>query len=63
MRRKNTGVKVDDRICMLLYAGDVVVMSESAEELQELLDVVVMVLKVDGGGGRWPRTLGPRRLG
>ncbi len=31
----------DDRICVHLYADDVVVMGESAEELQELLDVVI----------------------
>ena len=37
----NAGVKVgEDKICVLLYADDVVVMSESAEELQSLLDVV-----------------------
>ncbi len=36
-------VKVgDDRICMLLYADDVVVVSEAAEGLQELLDVVLV---------------------
>ena len=32
------GVKVgEEKICMLLYADDVVVMSESAEELQSVL--------------------------
>ena len=37
----NAGVRVGrDKVCMLLYADDVVVMSESAEELQSLLDVV-----------------------
>ena len=37
----NAGVNVgNDKICVLLYADDVVVMSESAEELQSLLDVV-----------------------
>ena len=41
MRRMNAGVSVGgDKVCMLLYADDVVVMSESAEELQRLLDVV-----------------------
>lgn len=30
----------EDKVCVLLYADDVVVMSKSAEELQELLDVV-----------------------
>ena len=41
LRRKNVGVRVgENKICVLLYADDVVVMSESAEELQELLDVV-----------------------
>ena len=41
MRRMNAGVKVGtDRICLLLYADDVVVMSECADELQSLLDVV-----------------------
>ena len=41
IRRMNAGVKVgDERVSVLLYADDVVVMSESAEELQELLDVV-----------------------
>ena len=41
MRRMNAVVKVDgDKICLLLYADDVVVMSETAEELQSLLDVV-----------------------
>ena len=40
MRRVNVGVKmVNDRICVLLYADDVV-MSELADELQNLLDVV-----------------------
>ncbi len=29
-----------DRISVLLYADDVIVMSESAEEFQELLDMV-----------------------
>ena len=41
MRRMNAGVRVgNDRVCVLLYADDVVVMSESADELQSLLDVV-----------------------
>ena len=41
MRRLNAGVGVgNDRIGVLLYADDVVVMSESADELQSLLDVV-----------------------
>ena len=41
LRRMNTGVRVGrDRICILLYADDVVVMSESAEEFQSILDVV-----------------------
>ena len=34
MRRMNAGVKVGtDRLCLLLYADDVVVMSECADEL------------------------------
>ena len=41
MRRMNAGVRVgNDRIGVLLYADDVVVMSESADKLQSLLDVV-----------------------
>ena len=37
----NAGVKVgDSKICLLLYADDVVVISESGEELQDMLDVV-----------------------
>ena len=37
----NAGVNVgEDKLCVLLYADDVVVMSESAEELHSLLDVV-----------------------
>ena len=41
MIRVNAGVRVDgNKICLLLYADDVVVMSETAEELQSLLDVV-----------------------
>ena len=41
LRRMNAGVKVGrDKICTLLYADDVVVMSESAEEFQSILDVV-----------------------
>ena len=41
VRRMNVGVKVGrDKIGMLLYADDVVVMSESAEEFQRILDVV-----------------------
>ena len=37
----NAGVKVgNDRLCLLLYADDVVIMSEGADELQSLLDVV-----------------------
>ena len=41
MRRMYAGVKVDgDKICLLLYAEDVVVMSETAEELQSLQDAV-----------------------
>ena len=39
--RMNAGVNIGrDKVCMLLYADDVVVMSESAEELKSLLDVV-----------------------
>ncbi len=30
----------NDKICVLLYADDVIVMSETAEELQSLLDVI-----------------------
>ena len=38
MRRMNAGVRVgNDRIGVLLYGDDVVVMSESADELQSLL--------------------------
>ena len=45
MRRLNAGVRVgNDRIGVLLYADDVVVMSESVGELESLLDVV------DGNG-------------
>ena len=41
LRRMNAGVSVGrDKVCMLLYADDVVVMTESAKELQSLLDVV-----------------------
>ena len=41
MRRMNAGIRVgNDRIGVLLYADDVVVMSESADELQSLLDVL-----------------------
>ena len=41
MRRMNAGVNVgSDKISLLLYAGDVIVVSESAEELQSLLDIV-----------------------
>ena len=41
LRRINAGVRVSrDKVCMLLYANAVVVMSESAEELQSLLDAV-----------------------
>ena len=41
LRRMNAGVRVGrDKICILLYADDVVVMSESAEEFQSILDVV-----------------------
>ena len=41
MRRLNAGVRVgNDRIGVLLYADDIVVMGESANELQSLLDVV-----------------------
>ena len=37
LRRMNAGVSVgNDKVCVLLYADDVVVMSESAEELQSL---------------------------
>lgn len=40
-RRNNAGVKVgDDSISVLLYADDVVIMSESAKKLQESFDVV-----------------------
>ena len=46
LRRMNAGVSVgNDKVCALLYADDVVVMSESAEELQSLFDIV-------GGYGR-----------
>ena len=42
MRKINTGVKTDgDKICLLLYADNVVVMSEMAEELQSLLVDIV----------------------
>ena len=38
MRRMNAGVRVgNDRIGVLLYVDDVVVMNESADELQSLL--------------------------
>ena len=41
LRRVNAEVRVGrDKVWMLLYADDVVVMSDSAEELQSLLDVV-----------------------
>ena len=41
MRRLNAGVRVgNDRIGVLLYADDAVVMCESADELHSLLDVV-----------------------
>ena len=41
LRRMNVGVSVgNEKICVLLYADDVVVMSESANELQSLLDAV-----------------------
>ena len=41
MRRMNAEVNVDgDKIYLLLYADDVVVMSETAEELKILLDVI-----------------------
>ena len=41
MRRMNAGIRVGNaRIGVLLYADDVVVMSESADELQSLLDVL-----------------------
>ena len=41
MRRINARVGVGKRkVCLLLYAGDVVVMSESGEELQDLLKMV-----------------------
>ena len=66
LRRKNVGVRVgENKICVLLYADDVVVMSESAEELQELLDVVseygndfgvnFSSEKKSGNGGQWYR--------
>ena len=46
IRRMNVGVKVgEDKILMLLYADNVVVMNESAEELQSVLEVI-------GGYGR-----------
>ena len=36
----NAGVKVDgDKICLLFYADDMVVMSETAKDLQSLRDV------------------------
>ena len=41
VRRMNAGVKIgEDKIGILLYADDVVVLSESAEEFQKILDVV-----------------------
>ena len=41
MRRINAGVKVDsDKICLVLYADDVIVKSEMVEEFQSLLVVV-----------------------
>ena len=41
LRRMNAGVKIDsDKICLLLYADDVIVINETTEELQSLLDVV-----------------------
>ena len=41
LRRMNVGVKVGlDRISVLLYADDIVVMGDTAEELQNVLDVV-----------------------
>ena len=45
MRRMNAGVRVgNDRIGVLLYGDDVVVMNESADELQSLLQFVAMEL-------------------
>ena len=42
MRRINAGVRVrNDKISVLLYAEDVVVMSESVDQLQSLLDVMI----------------------
>lgn len=41
MRKMNAALKVDnDKICLLLYADDAVVMSELDEDLQSLLDIV-----------------------
>ena len=41
LRRMNAGVRAGrDKVCMLLYADDLVVTSESTEELQNLLDVL-----------------------
>ena len=41
MRRMNAGIRVgNDRIGVLLFADDVMLMSESVDELQSLLDVV-----------------------
>ena len=38
--RMNAGVKIDgDKICLLLFADNVVVMSRTIKELQNLLDV------------------------
>ena len=41
IRRRNVGVNIGrEKICLLLYADDVVVMSESGEELQDVLNMV-----------------------
>ncbi len=39
----------EDKVCMLLYADDVIVMSESAEELPSLLNVVWGIWKMFWG--------------
>ena len=41
LRRMNAGVRIwKDKICFLLYANDVIIMSDSAEGLQSILYVV-----------------------
>ena len=35
------GIKIgEEKLCMLLYADDIIIMSESSEELKEMLNVV-----------------------